>query len=537
MNVDFSIALETHARKFDFSECLLESEVTGIYHTRLPLKTKVHQLRGNIDYAVMLLASESLENRNIALLIIDRVLSLQVLDPYDPYYGIWSWYLEEPVSEMSPPDMNWADFIGGELLMLLTTFEEQLTEDLLERCKNALTATAFCIFRRNVRPDYTNICIAGAAVTLLVGKLLQIPLLYEYGKRRLILFQKHVKEVGINEFNSHSYCFVVIDECERILQLNDEDDIIETVEFIREFFWEHMLIHYHPSTGNLCLPHSRAYSYDNKYRERFSAEFRQTYRGGLQHLSCPDRLARRLYTLPSSEYHKNICYITRKRQRDAVYGTLYMNSKLAVGSASRGCFWTQFHSAGAYWKNASFRVRLYKDGFDFSSGGIRTIQKGATAVSIFFLWSDLGDLHLFFDAPREQRYFCDNLILRYELEAPDALAIQLNEDTFELHSGRYKVVVHTQSGSFYGAPVFWSCKSATGNAYVEAVISSSCELDVSGANGVNPLLLGGVFEVLPKKIKASSGKLRVLREENCDIAIWNDMSVEHEHTDIKFREI
>ena len=67
-----------------------------------------------------------------AVAIVDQLLSLQDVDPFSRTYGIWSWYLEEPLSEMAPPDWNWADFCGARLAMILTYHADSLPAELVE---------------------------------------------------------------------------------------------------------------------------------------------------------------------------------------------------------------------------------------------------------------------------------------------------------------------------------------------------------------------------------------------------------------------
>ena len=84
-------------------------------HTALGGRT-VHAFRESTTYALILLETGAADE---AAGILDRVLDGQDLDPLSDTYGIWPYYLEEPLERMARPDTNWADFIGQELVLTM----------------------------------------------------------------------------------------------------------------------------------------------------------------------------------------------------------------------------------------------------------------------------------------------------------------------------------------------------------------------------------------------------------------------------------
>nr|HML48610.1 hypothetical protein [Clostridia bacterium] len=139
------------------------------YHTTLQDGT-VHSTRTAFQYALALLDSNEEPWRLRALDVLDGALVLQDTDPSNPTYGIWSWFYEEPLSKMSPPDWNWADFCGKELLMIHRCHGDRLPEAKKERIRAAIRHACLSIFRRNMHSGYTNISIMGSFVTLCAGE-------------------------------------------------------------------------------------------------------------------------------------------------------------------------------------------------------------------------------------------------------------------------------------------------------------------------------------------------------------------------------
>ena len=129
------------------------------YHSCLPSGIRAHGTRDALQYALALLQAGGADRAARAAAIVDRLLSLQDRDPFSPTYGIWSWFLEEPLDRMSPPDWNWADFCGALLAQMLVHHAGQLTEARRAAMRAALGHAVWSIFRRNV-----NAVMAGAGV-------------------------------------------------------------------------------------------------------------------------------------------------------------------------------------------------------------------------------------------------------------------------------------------------------------------------------------------------------------------------------------
>ena len=230
------------------------------YHSRVPEGTWTHATRESADYAIALLESGTEANRRRACLVIARILSLQERNSTAGTYGIWPWLLEESLAEMSPPDWNWADFIGARLVQILVQYGPDLPDSLRHDTRIALEHAAWSIFRRNVQSNYTNIAIMGAGVTVAAGEILAVPLLVDYGRRRLANMVAYVQDQGnFNEYNSPTYTTVAIHETERILQLVQDSASRAAAEWIRNFAWQTTLAHFHSQTCQWAPPHARAY--------------------------------------------------------------------------------------------------------------------------------------------------------------------------------------------------------------------------------------------------------------------------------------
>lgn len=137
------------------------------YHSRIPNGSVVHMTVPSLRYALALLQAGDGSLRAGA--IIRAVLQMQDTDVASSTYGVWPWFLEEPLTAMSQPDWNWADFCGELLGTMIVDHADALPAELVADMKEALGHAGWAIFRRNSNPAYTNIALlggvaAGAAV-------------------------------------------------------------------------------------------------------------------------------------------------------------------------------------------------------------------------------------------------------------------------------------------------------------------------------------------------------------------------------------
>ncbi len=460
------------------------------YHTRIPNGTWAHPTRESLDYALGLLRSGEPAHAERAALIIRKALTLQDTDPTSHTYGIWPWLLEEPLPEMAPPDWNWADFCGARLAQMLVEHAETLPADLIQLMRESLGHAAWSIFRRNVRPGYTNIAIMGAGVTLMTGELLDEGRLVAYGRRRLANIVAHTTyHGGFNEYNSPTYTIVAVHECERILQLVQDPAGRAEAEKLRQLAWEMIAGHFHPATQQWAGPHSRAYS--DRLRAgttRYLSEatgltiqphptIEQTYKDGLthlQHLPCPTHLIDRFRALPETSLILRQRFIRRDTDARTTWGTTWFTEAACLGSINYDSMWVQRRGLIGYWKTDDdpavvLRLRFLHDGQDFAAAGVRNAQQSNRVLSAITMLTNKGDHHLHLDRPSDGLFEAEDFRARYELVGADVKARQLDELRFELAAGNHRAVIQTAPGLFGPSEITWELGREEDRVYLDAV--------------------------------------------------------------------
>ena len=448
------------------------------YHSRFDNGANVRPTRDAMNHAALLIASPGEEHQTEGRRLLEKVIDLQDQNPESPTFGIWSWYYEEPLTEMAAPDYNWADFLGAVLASLLHDYTDRLPPELLEKSQRSLEYCCQAIIKRDVKPSYTNIAMMGATVTAAAGELLDRQDLLNYGRMRILRNLEHYRNTGnFNEYNSPNYTPVVITELERMLYLVDDPTCRLAAAELLIAAWETVAEHYHVPTQQWAGPFSRTYSDMITPRLRntvlaqtlaLSPEELAVLPAGEQpnfspfvpRLACPESLRHHFTEIPQNEIMRQ--HIFNKTNADPEIGTTWLTPTVALGSASYHTFWAQARGMIAYWvmpdanQPAVLKCSFLHNGNDFASGCARNQQAGNRALSAFGLLRNQGSMHPTFDRPADGVFQAESFEIVYQLKARGAQTRELSPNVFELSAGSVRAVVHVAEDCvFDGQPVQW----------------------------------------------------------------------------------
>jgi len=456
------------------------------YHTTLK-GGKVHRTRRSLTYAASCLDSTDPRLKQRGFAIIERVIQLQDTDPKSRTYGIWSWFLEEPLGKMAPPDWNWADFCGVQLLQAVLYHRDEFPPALLHPVERSIYHAAQSIKKRNVGPGYTNIAIMGTYVTMLTADMQHLPELKAYALQRLQRFYDYTLETGsFREYNSPTYTVVALEELGRMHQHFTDPQAKQLVDALYRLAWEEIAMHFHAPTQQWAGPHSRSYS--TLLRDSTLGFIQaQTSRavqfdgigpqGDLEarrlRCPCPEDLEHFFVALPRSRQIARP-YSTGDRP---VIGTTYLAPDFCLGTVNRGDLWNQRRSLVAYWgdkKSPSYlHLRFLHDGYDFSTAQFFSTQHQGLALVGVVLATDGGDTHVSLDRIKGGTFKARDLRLRFEFGGHAAtMPIQtprfLNEP-IQLTFPGVRMQLAIPYAQFDNQTVHWKSGQAEGKAYYDVV--------------------------------------------------------------------
>ncbi|HBC87726.1 MAG TPA: hypothetical protein DCZ94_12275 [Lentisphaeria bacterium] len=529
----------------EFGKCF-DSKVSMIsekchspgYHTMIPDGVIVHSTRENLQYAICLMESGGKKEISRAEKVIRKILSLQDTDPFSRTYGIWSWYFEEPLDKMNPPDWNWADFLGARMACIIRHHSKKLPAGLISQVRESLGHAGWCIFRRNVHLGYTNIAIMGGGVTAAAGEILKEKKLLDFGRERLRRIVEHIDFHGtFTEYNSPTYTFVALEEAERILDLVNDPMVRKHAERIRRTAWDVISKHFHPATQQWGGPQSRAYSNHigpnlTKYISRQTgAEIKAQTSFQKAHirlpsyipeLPCPKKFRSRFVRLTSIPFEFRTRFIRRdekNRKTKNIYGdrigTTWMDDAAALSSINHDDMWDQRRVVFGHWKTEEdpavcLRLRFLHDGKDFCSALVRNSQKGPRVLSATTMILNRGDFHPHFDHPKDDIFQAKDFRLRYELAGKGVEVGKIGKDIFVLSAGKLRAVIHAAPGRFGPNTIKWEIGKEKDIVFVDAVCHHGKRKGFNfGTMGAVQLVSG--LELIGKDQEPVKGKINIKR--------------------------
>ena len=412
------------------------------YHTRFKGGEMVHPTRENIEYARLLLEQPDPEEWLRAALIISRILSLQDRREGSLYQGVWPWFAEEPVPDMTPPDRNWADFIGAQLCEMLALHEAKLPATLREEMRQSLRLACQHIVARNIGPSYSNICAMGAAVTCIGGELLDDKRLRDYGLRRLQRLDQRVAGYDLfDEYNSPVYTPILIEELDRIIRLVKSERAKVIAGRLKRLAVRGVEDHYHPGTAEWGGAQARA------YRDRLGPAQKDFLR---RHGLNGKKVA---------SLHKQ--RIIRAKEPGSQCLTTWSDEHATIGSSSHAAFWSQARPVIAYWKGDDdkvcvFRVRVMIDGCDFASAEWSSVQTGTDILAAIALAPERGIWHTLLDKPSDGLFRCRDLRARFEIQSEGSpVDVEIGSDSFTLFACGYGVRAAIGGAVLAGRKAAW----------------------------------------------------------------------------------
>ncbi|RXZ81299.1 hypothetical protein EBB07_14905 [Paenibacillaceae bacterium] len=379
------------------------------YHTTIKQAPFIHSTRSSLAYALGLLDTEQEYNAQRAFDIIGQVVSLQDTDRSRSTFGIWSWFYEEPLDQMSPPDWNWADFCGKLLVLIISRHAERLPAELRKAVEQAICNACDAIIIRNIGPHYTNIAIMGAFVTLIAGELLERQNYAAYGLDRLAKLHAYtMPRQAFQEYNSPNYTYIAILELSAIVTETSNPQAKQLGNELLDIAWKSVADHYHASTQQWSGPHSRCYQTLltplNKAflqmatggRLAFYPESELLYNEGWYKCGavCPEQYVEQF--LHPAERTVRECFGV-SGSGDEKWSTTYMTPAYSLGSFKKEIMWNQTRTLLAYVDNGGqatyLHLRALHDGYDYCSAIFHGEQRaGHVLFGVNFVVNG-GDTH------------------------------------------------------------------------------------------------------------------------------------------------
>jgi len=422
-------SLAQYESEYDANVSMIKRNYT--YHEGMPNTNyrghTVHETRLAADYAVDLLDCGDSRMEKRAFDVLRKLFSLQDLRPNSTTHGLWSYFLEEPLDKMASPDLNWADFIGTQLLQISINQRDRLPSDVAQGLDLAIIYAAGLIQRRNVGLDYTNIAIMGTHVTIVTSEIYNLTDLNQYAMDRLRIFSNFTNfNGGFTEYNSPTYTVVALDELGRMKMHAIAHEVANLTDQLYYIGWRELAQHYHRPTGQLGGPHARSYStlLTGDTLSFLYNSVNGTWDPRLP-LPIPADLKTYFVTPLTTPRGFNRTYF-RDPQHIVpdLIGTAYLHPWFTIGSINHAEMWWQRRPLIAYWgtqaKPSFLQFRFLHDGFDFSDIVFNSVQNDGRVLAGIVFGTDGGDIFPNFNMIKNATIKAHDLRIRFDIGGNDS---------------------------------------------------------------------------------------------------------------------
>lgn len=473
--------LRREVAQFDKQEGLTtryrEPDRSHGYHS--DLSGVIHDIKASSCMAVCILTLGENEWYDIAIQALHRVCDTQDTRPGSATFGLWPYYLEQSLDDMTAPDYNWANFVGRDLIAACLLCGNKLPLELVVRLHTAIRNAAYCTVKRNVAADYTNISLIGSLTLICAGELLHDEGLFSIGKQRLTSLTEYTRvTTGLSEYNSAPYTVVALEETTRMMQFFRDKECLEMAEYLNHCAWEMLALHYNTSIAQLAPPQARAYADLDTGRVasvifmgtagRYGKMLEETV--DLDTLICVDLQCPKDITsmfeererfLAHTYYHKNNIRqpgedVTIIRELDSPDLTAYSykTPHFSMGAFSICDTWNQRRNAMVVWdreKPKTFRLRGLHNGYDFCSGLVRAEQKDGQLLGHLGLVTNRGSNHYILDRDKSGTYSVSELCFAFELGGNcSGIQIQQYGRAFRIDDGQMHIELCVEKWVFDG---------------------------------------------------------------------------------------
>jgi hypothetical protein len=254
-----------------FAEPLWDEEAGLLWSPTLESPIRSHRSRESAWYALGLLTRGNAGDETRALRILDRVLSLQIDAPGQPWDGTFRRTPEEPVPAAGAVlwkdfDPNWRHFLGTTFAIVLIEFESKLPA--------GLSARLMASIRRSVQselaegrdePYHTNIALMHGFLWNWAGSRLgRTEWVAESEAWARSLKEGFDRHGTFEEYNSPTYYGVDLYGLALWRRHGATEKIREYGAHMEAGLWRDIAQFYHAGLRNLCGPFDRAYGLDQR---------------------------------------------------------------------------------------------------------------------------------------------------------------------------------------------------------------------------------------------------------------------------------
>lgn len=444
-----------------------------------------HHISESLDYALWLLHTDAAVNKKKALGIIKKAINYQCSDKGNAFFGNWSYFADDGISDIAEDDTSLTCRIAVTLLHIYSDFGSLLGARLERTINEKILNSVYTLLTQYTAQNSFTITLS-IYLTIAYGEMSKHLEFIKYGENLLLtLYNSLMYHNSFYEYNDSQHITDQIVFFHRLSQTVKSPYHRRLLKSVSDKSWELLAMHYHPKMRQLTGPFANAVSdctspdvYNFLYHAGAGCSYLPHYPAeSVYKCACPKKYLP-YFKNGNTGFSRSVVFkgITSPYFRQSITESHYMREDYAVGSFSREHFWELKRPFIGYFqgdkKPYCFKLDVLHDFCGYASAVLHSIQYYGNVFGHVSFVTDSGDKHLSMDAPNPS-IFAEDLRIRFSISGNIGdLKIEHKKNSLKISRNNIDIYYRVPFCEFDGGEIKYKLFSDNENLYFDAILFS-----------------------------------------------------------------
>ncbi len=444
-----------------------------------------HHISESLDYALYLLYTDD-KNISRAKDIITEAIKYQCSDKNNVFFGCWSYFSDDGISDIIALDITLNCRIAITLLHIYTDYGAFFSKELTQTINEKILNSIFTILSKyDLQNSFTTSLCMYLSITY--GELSSHIEFVKYGENLLqILYNSVMYHNSFYEYNDMQH---MVDQTIFLHQLSNNigsDYYKHMLDTLLNKTWEVFATHFHFETMQMSGPFSITlsdYTQPDVYNFLYYALNKTLdlphYDASIAHsYSCPEKYLPYFSGKTLTGFSRSVVFmgIASPYFRHSIVQSNYMQKKYTLGSFSRELFWELKRPFIGFFigknKPYCYKIDVLHDFHSYASAALHSIQYYGNVLGHITFLTNSGDKHINFDSPNPS-VSAEDLRIRFSISGEiEDLNISYKKNKLTVSYDGIKLYYSMPIYDFDGYEVKFQFSSDESSMYFDTVIYS-----------------------------------------------------------------
>lgn len=506
----------SHGYSYDSSSINFDEQmglVKGLQSNRpyyTQQKDSLYPIGYAADYTLYLLNTKNAEYIERAIGILSRILEAQIKDMQSDYYGIWLYdFFDTPEDYISPDYANQSRIISV-LIEVYLEFRNFLPPEMVQELKNSCLISGFTIIHHCHEIDLPSSLIEILSMICIGEQFNKLDCLnFGITKMQTLLYYTLYNDVYM-EYNYPEKIILFLEAIKYFRKYINNQYCLSSIQSIEKILWLCFYSHFNPKTLQWTGPISSATDdfLPAHYIRRIESLLGTT---SLKNWKIPPEYYD--YSPGLSENFTQIL-VTRgfsyPHWKFPTVASFYNTSEFSLGSFNRDDLWVMRRPCIGYFGSDispyCLRIRCLRDGHDFSSATIHTVQHKEHILGHITFSTNRGDFHIANDG--QPAYRTKDLRIRFQILGNSAF-LECSNKRNSIEIAYKQIAIHYQIhyAVFDDYQITYQLTNTPDALYFDTILYSGEEIELNFAQLENAITAFSLMMTMDSTLQPAPVKI------------------------------